>query len=142
MAEFSLPSSSPAPRVKPQRWKRLGAALHRGVSALSLLDADGNLSVTTVVWLATLVLAAHSLQAGQPLGVLPFALATASAEHRRHLSRARLSDQLRTVDASIKALHLLVSEAKQLSIEAKTGAETAMRELGVSTLSRVGQKRP
>lgn len=107
--------------------------MKRLIRALSLLDADGNLSITTLVWLATLGLAISAAIHRDPWGFVPFAVATASAEHRRHLSRTRVADQLRTLNDSVKALNLLIAKAQ-------ADADKALSNNSVVSMGRIGRQ--
>lgn len=106
--------------------------MKRVLRSLSLLDADGNLSLTSVVWLATLGLAIWAAIAGSWPGLIPFALATLSAEHRRHLSRTRVADQLRTLNESLRNLAAVLEETRKVAIDAQQkAAQLSMQAIGI-----------
>lgn len=108
--------------------------------SLSLLDGNGNLSITTATLGVSLCLAVYSVIANSPLGLFVFAIASLSAEHRRHLAKSRLSDQMKTVNESIKSLHLLVSEAQKTASIANSTASEAMRAATPVSLGQIGRR--
>lgn len=107
--------------------------MSRLLRALALLDADGHLSLTSLVWLATLGLAISGAVRRDPWSLAPFAVATISVEHRRHLSKIRVADQLRTLNESVKALNQLVAKAQ-------ADADKALGSISVVSLGSMGRK--